>query len=91
MTRALGIVILPSVTALFFVGGVSGVFGNRRGGWIGAVVAAVITSICLSLTGILAYYLLALNQLDLTGLTLGYPDIVLVAALIKIIGRLFGL
>ncbi|HEY4537053.1 hypothetical protein K5X77_07615 [Vagococcus lutrae] len=91
LTRALGIVILPSVTALFFVGGVSGVFGNRRGGWIGAVVAAVITSICLSLTGILAYYLLALNQLDLTGLTLGYPDIVLVAALIKIIGRLFGL
>ena len=55
------------------------------------MVAAVITSIRLSLTGILAYYLLALNQLDLTGLTLGYPDIVLVAALIKIIGRLFGL
>ncbi|MDO5741664.1 hypothetical protein PML95_02945 [Vagococcus lutrae] len=91
VTKSLGIVILPSVSALFFVGGVAGIFGNRRGGWIGAVVSAGITSLCLSITGILAYKILELSHLDLTGLTLGYPDIVLVVILIKIVGKWIGL
>lgn len=91
VTKSIGIVILPSVTALFFVGGVAGVFGNQRGGWIGAIVAAAITSLCLSLGGILAYNILALSEIELTGLTIGYPDIVMVAILIKQIGVLIGI
>ncbi|ARU91850.1 PTS system ascorbate-specific enzyme IIC/IIB [Spiroplasma clarkii] len=45
----IGYVFLPSMIVIFFNCGAAGVFGNKSGGWVGALVAGAITSTIVAL------------------------------------------
>lgn len=85
------IVIIPGPIFFFFDGALAGVFGDRKGGWKGAVIGGALMGVIVQLGSIL----LVQFQPELlnSGLMFSGPDMVLllpVFYLLKLIGSLFG-
>lgn len=86
------IVVIPGPIFVFFEGALAGVFGDRFGGWKGAVVAGALMGFITHLGAIPLYYLQGTFQG--TGLVFGGADLVLLTPffyLIKLIGTLLGI
>ena len=85
-------IIIPGPIFFFFDGAIAGVFGDRKGGWKGAVIGGAIMGIIVQLGSIL----LVQYQPELagSGLMFSGPDMVLLAPLFrlfKVLGTALGL
>lgn len=89
----MSVVVFPSPIIMFFDGSVMGVFGNKYGGWKGALAAGFVTSI-ISHAGVILLYPLT-GPIFGSGLTFSNIDFSLlwlpVMYILKAIGTLFGL
>lgn len=84
-------VILPSVIGLFFMGGAAGVFGEKTGGLRGAIVAGFVLGFIFSILPVLAYPLIDLSKYGVQGLWFASTDAIIVAIIMRLIGKLFGI
>ncbi|UNX54615.1 PTS ascorbate transporter subunit IIC [Georgenia sp. TF02-10] len=84
------VVVLPSVIGLFFMGAAAGVFGNAMGGRRGAVIAGFLLGFLFQFIVAVAYPLVGLDDYGITGLWFASPDAILVVALMRAVGLLFG-
>lgn len=84
------VVVLPSVIGLFFMGAAAGVFGNAMGGRRGAVIAGFLLGFLFQFIVAIAYPLVGLGEYGITGLWFASPDAILVVALMRAVGLLFG-
>lgn len=86
---AFGIVVIPPLIQLFFPGGASGVFGNRTGGWKGALVAGAVTGLLLAVGQAIAIPILGTTAPELA--TQADPDWYILILLVKgILGPILG-
>jgi len=86
------LIVLPGPIFFFFDGALAGVFGDRLGGWKGAVVAGFVTGLVVHLGAI--PLLQFQPELAGTGLMFGGTDMVLLLPLfyvLKLIGAVLGL
>ncbi|WP_104177552.1 PTS ascorbate transporter subunit IIC [Cryobacterium sp. Y50] len=86
----LSVVVLPSVIGLFFMGAAAGVFGNAYGGRRGAIIAGFLLGFLFQFIVALAYPLIGLGDYGIVGLWFASPDAILVVALMRAVGLLFG-
>ena len=86
----LSVVVLPSVIGLFFMGAAAGVFGNAYGGRRGAIIAGFLLGFLFQFIVALAYPLIGLGDYGIVGLWFASPDAILVVALMRLVGLLFG-
>ncbi|MEE6282939.1 PTS ascorbate transporter subunit IIC [Georgenia sp. MJ170] len=84
------VVVLPSVIGLFFMGAAAGVFGNAMGGRRGAIIAGFLLGFLFQFIVAIAYPLVGLDEYGITGLWFASPDAILVVALMRAVGLLFG-
>lgn len=84
------VVVLPSVIGLFFMGAAAGVFGNAMGGRRGAVIAGFLLGFIFQFVVAIAYPLVGLGDYGITGLWFASPDAIIVVALMRAVGLLFG-
>ena len=83
------IIIFPGPIFFFFDGALAGVFGDRHGGWKGAIVAGAIMGILIDLTALLIYPLQA-GFFKGTGLIFGGGDYVIWAPIFWLMNLLGG-
>lgn len=86
----LPIIAVPSMIGVMFGGTTAGVFGNALGGKRGTVIAGLASGLIWPIAAGLFYPLLDFPGYGITGTALLTPDIYLVVALVKGIGKLFG-
>ncbi|MEA4812675.1 MAG: PTS ascorbate transporter subunit IIC [Anaerolineaceae bacterium] len=86
----LKVVILPSVIGLFFMGAAAGVFGNAMGGRRGAIIAGFLLGFLFQIIVAIAYPLVGLDKYGITGLWFASTDAIIVVALMKLVGLIFG-
>ncbi len=80
---------LPSALFIFFEGSLAGVFGDRKGGWKGALLAGVVVSL---ITHMGVAVIAGLQEPLLpSGLVFGSADIVLISPIIYFFKLLFGI
>ena len=84
------VVVLPSVIGLFFMGAAAGVFGNAMGGRRGAIIAGFLLGFIFQFIVAIAYPLVGLDEYGITGLWFASPDAIIVIALMRAVGLLFG-
>lgn len=84
------VVVLPSVIGLFFMGAAAGVFGNAMGGRRGAIIAGFLLGFLFQFIVAIAYPLVGLGDYGITGLWFASTDAILVIALMRGVGLLFG-
>ena len=89
-SRWLPVTVLPSVIGLFFMGGAVGVFGNARGGRRGAIIGGILFGITWTLMIAFAYPLINLSKYNISGLWFASPDAIIVAVVMRLVGKLFG-
>jgi PTS system ascorbate-specific IIC component len=85
----MSIIIFPGPIFFFFDGALAGVFGDRHGGWVGAIVAGAIMGVLIDVVALLIYPLQA-SFFAGTGLNFGGGDYVLWAPIYWIINLLGG-
>jgi PTS system ascorbate-specific IIC component len=85
----MSIIIFPGPIFFFFDGALAGVFGDRHGGWVGAIVAGAIMGVLIDVTALLIYPLQA-EFFAGTGLNFGGGDYVLWAPIYWIINLIGG-
>ncbi len=85
----MSIIIFPGPIFFFFDGALAGVFGDRHGGWVGAIVAGAIIGILIDLTALLVYPLQA-TFFEGTGLIFGGGDYVLWTPIFWILNLIGG-
>ena len=83
------VVVIPGPIFVFFEGALAGVFGNRAGGWKGAILAGSLMGLITHLGAIPLYYLQGTFQG--TGLLFGGADLVLLSPIFYLIKFLMGL
>lgn len=86
------IIIIPGPIFFFFDGAIAGVFGDRKGGWKGAVIGGAIMGVIVQLGSILLVQFQP--ELAGSGLMFSGPDMVLLTPLFQLfkgIGAAFGL
>lgn len=91
ISTMLPVVVLPSVIGLFFMGGAAGVFGNAMGGRRGAIIAGFLLGFLFQIIVALAYPLIGLEGYGISGLWFASTDAIIVIAIIRLVGRLFGI
>jgi PTS system sugar-specific permease component. len=91
LSKWLPVAVLPSVIGLFFMGGAVGVFGNARGGRRGAILGGLIFGITWTLLIAFSYPLIDVSKYRITGLWFASPDAIIVAVLMRLVGKVFGL
>lgn len=84
------VVVLPSVIGLFFMGAAAGVFGNAMGGRRGAIIAGFLLGFLFQFIVAIAYPLVGLGDYGITGLWFASTDAIIVVALMRAVGLLFG-
>src|SRR5690625_1972886 len=84
------VVVLPSVIGLFFMGAAAGVFGNAMGGRRGAIIAGFLLGFLFQFIVAIAYPLVGLGDYGITGLWFASTDAIVVVALMRAVGLLFG-
>lgn len=85
------VVTIPGPIFFFFDGALAGVFGDRKGGWKGAVIGGVLMGVIVSIGSI--FLLQFQPELAGSGLMFSGPDMVLllpVFLLFKVIGSMLG-
>jgi PTS system ascorbate-specific IIC component len=85
----MSIIIFPGPIFFFFDGALAGVFGDRHGGWVGAIVAGAIMGILIDVVALLLYPLQE-GFFAGTGLNFGGGDYVLWAPIYWIINLIGG-
>jgi PTS system ascorbate-specific IIC component len=83
------IIIFPGPIFFFFDGALAGVFGDRHGGWVGAIVAGAIMGILIDVTALLIYPFQA-QFFAGTGLNFGGGDYILWAPIYWLINLIGG-
>jgi len=79
---------LPSAVFIFFEGSIAGVFGDRKGGWKGALLAGVVIGLITHVgVAILAGYQ---EPILPSGLIFGSADIVVISPIIYLLKLIFG-
>jgi PTS system ascorbate-specific IIC component len=91
LTGLMGVVVLPGVIGLFFMGGAAGVFGDKLGGKRGAVVAGLFLGFVFTIMPALFYNLIDVTRYGIEGLWFASTDAIIVGVIIKLIGTIFGL
>ncbi len=81
-------VLVPPMIMLFFPGGGAGVFGNRFGGWRGAVIGGAVNGIFLAFGQAIFWGLLSQSAPELA--TLADPDWYLLSGVIMLINQPFA-
>lgn len=84
------VVVLPSVIGLFFMGAAAGVFGNAMGGRRGAIIAGFLLGFLFQMIVAIAYPLVGLGDYGITGLWFASTDAIIVVAIMRAVGLLFG-
>jgi len=84
------VVVLPSVIGLFFMGAAAGVFGNAMGGRRGAIISGFLLGFLFQIIVAIAYPLVNLGGYGITGLWFASTDAIIVVALMRLVGLLFG-
>lgn len=87
----MGATILPSVIGLYFMGGAAGVFGNKKGGLRGCLVAGLVLGFSFSIIPVLFYNLVDLSVYGISGLWFASTDSILVMVAMRLVGKVFGL
>lgn len=83
------IVVIPPLIQLFFPGGASGVFGNRTGGWKGAILGGAVTGLLLAVGQAITIPILGTTSPELA--TQADPDWYILILLVKgILGPVLG-
>ena len=83
--------ILPSVIGLYFMGGAAGVFGNKKGGLVGCLVASFALGFLFSIIPVLFYNVVDLTKYGISGLWFASTDSIVVMVIMRYIGKIFGL
>ncbi len=83
------VIIFPGPIFFFFDGALAGVFGDRHGGWVGAILAGAIMGILIDVTALLIYPLQAAFFAG-TGLNFGGGDYILWAPIYWLINLIGG-
>ena len=89
LALGMSIIIFPGPIFFFFDGALAGVFGDKYGGWKGAIVAGAIMGIVVDVTALLLYPLQA-EFFAGTGLNFGGGDYILWAPVFWIINLIGG-
>jgi PTS system ascorbate-specific IIC component len=89
LALGMSIIIFPGPIFFFFDGALAGVFGDKHGGWVGAIVAGAIMGIVVDVTALLLYPLQA-EFFAGTGLNFGGGDYILWAPVFWIINLIGG-
>jgi PTS system ascorbate-specific IIC component len=85
----MSVIIFPGPIFFFFDGALAGVFGDRHGGWVGAILAGAIMGILIDVVALLLYPLQA-GFFEGTGLNFGGGDYILWAPIYWIINLIGG-
>ena len=91
ISTAMGVVVLPGVIGLFFMGGAAGVFGDKLGGKRGCVAASFLLGFLFSIIVALAYPLIDVSRYGIEGLWFASTDAIIVSVLMRLGGMIFGL
>ena len=91
ISTAMGVVVLPGVIGLFFMGGAAGVFGDKLGGKRGCVAASFILGFLFSIIVALAYPLIDVSRYGIEGLWFASTDAIIVSVFMRLGGMIFGL
>lgn len=91
LTGLMGVVVLPGVIGLFFMGGAAGVFGDKLGGKRGAIVAGLFLGFVFTLMPALFYRVIDVTRYGIEGLWFASTDAIIIGVLMKLVGGLFGL
>ena len=91
LSKWLPVAVLPSVIGLFFMGGAVGVFGNARGGKRGAILGGLIFGITWTLLIAFSYPIVSVSKYNISGLWFASPDAIIVAVIMRLLGKVFGL
>lgn len=83
------IVSIPSAIYVFFEGSLAGVFGDRRGGWKGALLAGLVVGLITHLSVVPLYYLQ--GTLGESGVLFGGTDFLIFAPIIYLVKWAMGL
>lgn len=89
LALGMSVIIFPGPIFFFFDGALAGVFGDKHGGWVGAIVAGAIMGIVVDVTALLLYPLQA-EFFAGTGLNFGGGDYILWAPVFWIINLIGG-
>ncbi len=89
LALGMSVIIFPGPIFFFFDGALAGVFGDRHGGWVGAIVAGALIAIVINVTALLIYPLQA-TFFEGTGLIFGGGDYVLWAPVYWILNLIGG-
>lgn len=90
LSSFMSVVVLPSVIGLFFMGAAAGVFGNAMGGRRGAVISGFLLGFLFQFIVAIAYPLVDLSGYGITGLWFASTDAIVVVAIMRLVGLLFG-
>ena len=91
LSTVLGVVVLPGVIVLFFMGGAAGVFGDKLGGKRGCVVASFLLGFLFTIIVAVAYPLIDVTRYGIEGLWFASTDAIIVSVIMRIVGMIFGL
>ena len=86
------LIIFPGPIFFFFDGALAGVFGDLKGGWVGAIIAGAVIGIVIDVAALLTYPFLA-DFFAGTGVMFGGGDYLIWAPvfwLLKVVGGFFG-
>lgn len=86
-----GATILPSVIGLYFMGGAAGVFGNKKGGLRGCLIAGFVLGFMFSIIPVIFYNIVDLSVYGISGLWFASTDSIIVMVIMRLIGKVFGL
>lgn len=87
------LVIFPGPIFFFFDGALAGVFGDLKGGWVGAIIAGAVIGIVINFAALLTYPFMS-DFFAGTGVMFGGGDYILWAPvfwLLKLVGGMLGL
>ena len=90
LSSLMGVVVLPGVIGLFFMGGAAGVFGDKLGGKRGCVVASFLLGFLFSMIVAVAYPLIDVTRYGIEGLWFASTDAIIVSVLMRLAGMVFG-
>lgn len=91
LSAMMGVVVLPGVIGLFFMGGAAGVFGDKLGGKRGCVVASFLLGFLFSMIVAVAYPLIDVTRYGIEGLWFASTDAIIVSVIMRLAGMVFGL
>lgn len=86
-----GVVVLPGVIGLFFMGGAAGVFGDKFGGKRGCVAASFLLGFLFTIIVAAAYPLIDVTRYGIEGLWFASTDAIIVSVIMRLAGMIFGL